>query len=112
MTGNISGQCRHGLQQATCGFCTNPRDVPVVAYRKYRTCDRKKAYPNMESGWNAVRSIQRNGNDPYPDFELRPYVCAFCHQVHVGHSNTPRSSEARLQAATEAFGIGLNAAAI
>ena len=69
-----------------------------VAYRRYRTCDRKKVYRDMEAGWQAVQSIQRNGNDPFPDFELRPYTCAYCHRIHVGHSNTPKTSEARIRA--------------
>ena len=75
----------------------NTVETPPVAYRRFRTCDRKKVYADMQAGWNAVRSIQRNGNDPYPDFELRPYECEFCHKIHVGHSNTPRSSEARMR---------------
>lgn len=66
-----------------------------TAYRKHRTCDRKKVYESIAAGWGAVHHIQKNGNDPFPDFELRPYVCEFCNQVHVGHSNTPKSSEAR-----------------
>lgn len=66
-----------------------------IAYRRHRTCDRKKVYGSMPEGWGAVRHIQRNGNDLYPDFELRPYVCEFCGEIHVGHSNTPRSSELR-----------------
>lgn len=64
-------------------------------YRRYRTCDRKKVYDSMDQGWGAVRHIQKNGKDLYPDFELRPYECEFCHQVHVGHSNMPKSSEKR-----------------
>ena len=76
----------------------NTVETAGVAYRKYRTCDRKKVYRDMEAGWGAVQSIQRNGNDLYPDFELRPYVCEFCHKIHVGHSNTPRSTEARIRA--------------
>ena len=73
--------------------------VPVgnIAYQKFRTCDRKKVYPDMKDGWSAVNFIKANGNDPYPDFELRPYECHYCHQIHVGHSNMPRSSEARLK---------------
>lgn len=67
------------------------------AYRRFRTCDRKKVYPSMEKGWDAVHHIKRNGNDLYPDFELRPYTCEFCDRIHVGHSNTPRSSESRLR---------------
>lgn len=70
-----------------------------VGYRKYRTCDRKKVYDDMETGWRAVHHIQKNGNDQFPDFELRPYDCEFCGQIHVGHSNTPKSSEARVRAA-------------
>lgn len=66
-----------------------------TAYRKHRTCDRKKVYPSMEKGWDAVRHIQQNGNDHFPDFELRPYECSYCQEIHVGHSNTPRSSESR-----------------
>lgn len=67
------------------------------AYRRYRTCDRKKVYPDMETGWRSVRYIQSLGKDLYPDFELRPYVCDFCGKIHVGHSNMPKSSEARLR---------------
>lgn len=66
-----------------------------VTYRRYRTCDRKKVYPTSAAGWAAVRHIQKNGNDQFPEFELRPYTCEFCHKIHVGHSNTPKSSEAR-----------------
>lgn len=68
-----------------------------LAYRRHRTCDRKKVYDSEEAGWAAVRYIQHNGNDPFPDFELRPYLCIFCGQIHVGHSNTPKSAETRLQ---------------
>ena len=72
--------------------------VGNIAFQKFRTCDRKKVYTDMKAGWSAVNYIKKNGNDPYPDFELRPYECHFCHQIHVGHSNMPRSSEARLRA--------------
>ena len=72
--------------------------IACVAYRQYRTCGRKKVYDSMGAGWGAVRHIQKNGNDQFPDFELRPYVCEFCNQIHVGHSNTPKSTEARLAA--------------
>lgn len=67
------------------------------AYQKFRTCSRKKVYPSLPAGWAAVRHIQRNGNDPFPDFELRPYTCVFCNQIHVGHSNTPKVIEHRLR---------------
>lgn len=73
-------------------------------FRQYRTCDRKKVYGSkadlpgaMKIGWGAVKHIQKNNNDSFPDFELRPYVCEFCGEVHVGHSNTPKSSEARMR---------------
>lgn len=67
------------------------------AWRRFRTCDRKKVYPDMEAGWRTVRYIKANGNDLFPDFELRPYVCEFCAKIHVGHSNTPKSSEVRMR---------------
>lgn len=78
-----------------------------LAYRKYRTCERKKVYPSMEAGWGAVANIQSNGNDAFPDFELRPYTCDFCDKIHIGHSNRPRSSESRLrsEAISEAFRV-------
>lgn len=71
------------------------------AYQRYRTCDRKKVYPSMEAGWRAVKYIQHNGNDRFPDFELRPYLCAFCGRIHVGHSNIPRITEQRLKAESQ-----------
>lgn len=67
------------------------------AWRQYRTCDRKKVYPDEEAAWRAVRSIIANGNDLYPDFDLRPYRCDFCALIHVGHSNTPRVTEQRIR---------------
>lgn len=65
------------------------------AYRRFRTCDRKKVYRDFVSGWLAVAYIQANGNDIYPDFELRPYTCEYCGKIHVGHSNTPKANERR-----------------
>lgn len=84
------------------GTATRPMDWNVAQtrhtnYQEYRTCKRKKVYANKGAGWAAVRHIQKNGNDPYPDFELRPYQCDFCGAIHVGHSNTPKSSEARMR---------------
>jgi hypothetical protein len=70
-----------------------------IAFQRFRTCERKKIYADMKAGWSAVNFIKKNGNDPYPDFELRPYECKYCGQIHVGHSNMPRTSEARLKAA-------------
>lgn len=67
------------------------------AYRRFRTCDRKRVYRDFESGWKAVQSIQANGNDHYPDFELRPYTCDYCGKIHVGHSSAPRVTEQRIR---------------
>ena len=78
----------------------NTVPTPNMAFRRFRTCDRKKVYENMAAGWKAVQYIKRNGNDLYPDFELRPYECEFCGKIHVGHSNTPKCTEARLKAQT------------
>lgn len=76
----------------------NQASTKAEAYQKHRTCDRKKVYPSYGEGWKAVRHIQRNGNDPFPEFELRPYLCAYCKKIHVGHANMPKSSEARVTA--------------
>jgi len=74
--------------------------VPLgnIAFQRFQTCERKKVYVDMKAGWSVVNFIKKNGNDPYPDFELRPYECRYCGQIHVGHSNMPRTSEARLKA--------------
>ena len=74
--------------------------VPLgnIAFQRFRTCERKKVYIDIKAGWSAVNFIKKNGNDPYPDFELRPYECKFCGKIHVGHSNMPRTSEERLRA--------------
>ena len=75
-----------------------------TAYLRHRTCDRKKVYGTVQEGWAAVRHIQRNGNDLYPDFELRTYMCEFCGRIHVGHSNTSKSSEAQQRISTMPHG--------
>jgi len=76
----------------------NTVPTPNLAFRRFRTCDRKKVYENMAADWQAVAHIKANGKDFYPDFELRPYECTYCGSIHVGHSNTPKSTEARMRA--------------
>jgi hypothetical protein len=95
MTGVNTKRCK--IKRMVC----NTVPVGNIAFQRFRTCERKKVYPDMKAGWSAVNFIKANGNDPYPDFELRPYECKYCGNIHVGHSNMPKTSEARLRASKE-----------
>lgn len=71
--------------------------VPTPSqYQRYRSCDRKRIYPTVDDAWAAVESLKEKGKDPYPEFELRPYICQFCRRIHIGHSNTPIAVEQRI----------------